>query len=147
MKRTLLPLLLAVLPLSAAAPPRGPALATGKIDFTRDVRPILVDRCFQCHGPDDKARKAGLRLDDRDSALKTLKSGSVAIVAGHADKSELVARLGTDDESQVMPPKKVGKPLSAREKEILTRWVQQGAPYTRHCAGERRNQSHHLHPA
>ena len=134
MKRTLLPLFLAVLPLSAAAPPRATAPAIGKIDFTRDVRPILVDRCFQCHGPDDKARKAGLRLDDRDSALKTLRSGSVAIVAGHPDKSELVARLGTDDESQIMPPKKVGKPLSVREKEILTRWVRQGAPYTRHWA-------------
>jgi mono/diheme cytochrome c family protein len=130
MTRTLLPILLAALPLSAAAPP-GPAPATGKVDFTREVRPILVDRCFQCHGPDDKARKAGLRLDERDAALKMLKSGNAAIVSGHPDKSELVARLTADD-SQLMPPKKINKPLSARDKEILTRWVAQGAPYTLH---------------
>src|SRR5262245_46063953 len=73
------------------APDASPSVPA-TIDFTRDVRPILVDRCFACHGPDDKTRKASLRLDERSGAVKKLRSGSVAIVPGKADQSELVAR-------------------------------------------------------
>lgn len=104
------------------------------VDFTRDVRPILVDRCFQCHGPDDKARKAGLRLDDRDAATKKGRSGLSAIVPGDVEKSELLARIKSKESTEVMPPAKVGKPLSPREIEVLERWVREGAPYAKHWA-------------
>ena len=68
-------------------------LAADTPDFSRDVRPILSQHCFKCHGPDDKARKGGLRLDIRDSATKEAKSGGIALVPGMPDKSELVARI------------------------------------------------------
>ncbi|MFO0844851.1 MAG: PSD1 and planctomycete cytochrome C domain-containing protein [Gemmataceae bacterium] len=104
------------------------------VDFTRDVRPILVDRCFQCHGPDEKTRKAGLRLDDRDAALKKGRSGTAAVVPGDPAKSELVSRIRSADPTEVMPPRKVGKPLSPREIDLLERWVREGAPFARHWA-------------
>ena len=66
-------------------------------DFSRDVRPILSQHCFKCHGPDDKARKGGLRLDIRESAMKEAKSGGIALVPGKPDQSELVARIFSKD--------------------------------------------------
>jgi len=104
------------------------------VDFTRDVRPILADKCFACHGFDDKTRKAGLRLDERDGAIKVLRSGAMAIVPGHPEKSEVVARITSKEPREVMPPPKFNKPLSAREIDLLTRWIQQGAPYVPHWA-------------
>jgi hypothetical protein len=107
---------------------------TPPVDFTRDIRPLLVDRCFQCHGPDEKTRKAGLRLDDRDSALRKLRSGSHAIVPAAPAKSELIARLRSTDPTEIMPPARVGKPLSPREIALFERWIQEGAPYAKHWA-------------
>lgn len=101
------------------------------IDFTRDVRPILSGRCFQCHGPDDDVRKAGLRLDRHETATALLKSGQQAIVPGRPDDSELIRRITADDDS-VMPPPKTGKRLSEAEVAILRRWIEQGANYTQH---------------
>ncbi|VTS05383.1 DUF1553 domain-containing protein [Tuwongella immobilis] len=103
-------------------------------DFARDVRPILSSHCFQCHGPDAKTRKGGLRLDLRDAALKPGKSGELAIVPGKPDASELVARIHEMDESVVMPPPEVKKPLNAAQKAILVRWIQSGAEYPGHWA-------------
>lgn len=101
------------------------------IQFNRDIRPILSDKCFACHGPDEKTREADLRLDDRDSALRDL-GGTRAIVAGKADESELIHRITASDESLLMPPSEHGKPLSKAEIELLRKWINQGAAYQRH---------------
>src|SRR5688572_13065506 len=93
------------------------------IDFNRDVRPILADTCFACHGPDDQKRKAGLRLDVRDAALKPAKSGAAAIVPGKLDRSELVKRITlADDQDDHMPPLKSKKTLTADQVALLKRW-------------------------
>ena len=105
-----------------------------KVDFQRDVRPILSDRCFRCHGPDVEKRKAKLRLDVREDALKPAKSGDKAIVAGKPDVSELVARIGSTDEKEVMPPPEMKKPLSVEQKAVLKRWIAEGAEYQPHWA-------------
>ena len=100
-----------------------------KVDFSRDVLPILSNKCFACHGPDEKTRKAKLRLDTRDGAT------AAAVVPGKPDASELVARLtATPGDASIMPPAKFGKPLTAREVDILTQWVKDGAAYTAHWA-------------
>src|SRR5262245_3551946 len=103
-------LLLLSLDARAVAPPRA-------VDFTRDVRPILA-RCFRCHGPDEKARKARLRLDTHEGATAKARSGLRAVVPGDPGKSELIARI-TDDTSGIMPPPRVGKRLSPAEVETL----------------------------
>jgi hypothetical protein len=97
----------------------------GDVDFNRDVRPILSNNCFACHGPDEKERKAKLRLDTQDGALK-------ALTPGKPDDSELIARLTTDDAESLMPPPKTGKKLTAKEVETLTAWVKQGGKYATH---------------
>ena len=103
-------------------------------DFSRDVRPILSQHCFKCHGPDDKTRKGGLRLDLRDSATKEAKSGAVALVPGQPDKSELVARIFSTDEDELMPPPSVKRTLTPEQKDTLRRWVAAGAEYQQHWA-------------
>ncbi len=105
-----------------------------QIEFNRDVRPILSDACFACHGPDEAKAKSGLRLDTRDHALKAAKSGASAIVPGKPDESELLKRILTSDEDDVMPPAKSHKTLSAQQKETLRAWIAQGAPYQGHWA-------------
>ena len=110
----------------------GPAVRanpTGKVDFNRDIRPILSDNCFACHGPDAKKRKADLRLDVRDAELNTL----VASDKSGGD-SELIKRLVTDDDSERMPPPKFKKALTVQQIALLRRWVAQGATYTTHWA-------------
>ena len=104
------------------------------VDFNRDIRPILSDNCLKCHGPDEKARKADLRLDVREAALKPAKSGALAIVAGNAAKSELIKRITAKDEDDVMPPTKTGKKLTSAQQELLTRWIEEGAKYSVHWA-------------
>lgn len=104
------------------------------IDFNRDIRPILSENCFQCHGFDEKARKAGLRLDDRDAATKPAKSQAIAIVPGQPENSELIARITTGDGDDLMPPADSGKKLSASQIDLLRRWIAEGAPYARHWA-------------
>ncbi len=106
-----------------------PALADAP-DFNRDVRPILADHCFACHGPDEKARKADLRLDLRKEALDVLSPGKV-------DASELLRRLHTKDTSEVMPPPKFGKPVKPAQVEILKQWIAAGAEYKGHWAFEK----------
>ena len=102
--------------------------------FTSQVRPILARHCFKCHGPDDKARKARLRLDLHDQAVKPAASGAIAIVPGKPDESELVSRIFADDASERMPPAATKNPLSESDKQILKRWIADGAEYKTHWA-------------
>src|SRR3954453_3542019 len=98
------------------------------IDFNRDIRPVLSNHCFQCHGPDAKKRKGlsnPLRLDTEEGAFGDL-GGYAAIVRGNAEESELIRRIVSDDVNDVMPPHSTGKKLSAREIECLCEWVRQG---------------------
>ncbi|WP_395750149.1 PSD1 and planctomycete cytochrome C domain-containing protein [Prosthecobacter sp.] len=111
-----------------------PLSAVAGVEFNRDVRPILSDTCFHCHGPDAGERKGGLRLDVREEALKPAKSGETAIVPGKPDESELIRRVLTDDDSDLMPPQKLHKPLTAKQKETLKAWIQEGAVYQGHWA-------------
>jgi mono/diheme cytochrome c family protein len=103
-------------------------------DYNADVRPILSSTCFKCHGPDDKARKGKLRLDVRDLATKPAKSGDIAIVPGNVAHSELIKRITSTDEDEVMPPPASQKTLSPPQKDILKRWIAAGAEYRPHWA-------------
>jgi hypothetical protein len=127
----LLPCILAATRLSAADAP----------DFSRDVRPILSQHCFKCHGPDDKARKGGLRLDLRESAVKEAKSGSIALVPGKPDQSELITRIFSTDEDELMPPPAAKRPITPEQKDTLRRWVAAGAEYQQHWAFVRPKQA------
>lgn len=95
--------------------------------YNRDIRPILAENCFACHGPDRAARKAHLRLDQREAAVE-----KGAIVPGQPEKSELVRRIYASDPHEVMPPPKTKKRLTAQQKEMLRRWIAQGAVYQPH---------------
>ncbi len=110
------------------AAPQATAQAPAKIDFNRDVRPILSDKCFACHGPDEKVRKGDLRLDTRAGAIAN------AVVPGKPEASTLIERIATKEPESLMPPAKTGKKLTAREVEILTQWVKESAPYAVHWA-------------
>jgi hypothetical protein len=109
---------------------------SAKMDFNRDIRPILSDNCFACHGPDDKTRKAKLRLDTKEDAFKAAKSGDFAIVPGDLKKSVLVDRVTTKNEDDVMPPPKTGKKLTVAQIDLLKRWIAEGAPWQTHWAYE-----------
>jgi len=104
----------------------------GKIDYSRDIKPILSNNCYACHGPDEGKRQAGLRLDLREHVIKELESGTRAVVAGNPDQSELLARIGAEDQDLRMPPAESGKKLSARDKELLRRWIAEGASWGQH---------------
>src|SRR5262249_5128839 len=97
-----------------------------RVEFNRDIRPILSDKCFACHGPDANHRKADLRLDQEEVA-KADRGEHPAIVPGKPAESELIARVTNPKRSQRMPPARSGKVLSAREIELLRRWIEQGA--------------------
>ncbi|MSU35092.1 MAG: DUF1553 domain-containing protein [Pedosphaera sp.] len=102
------------------------------VDFNRDIRPIFSDHCYACHGPDEAKRKGGLRLDSQEEAFKELKSGHRALVVGDPTKSTLLTRIRNSDPDEVMPPPKEGKPLTARQIDLLTRWVNAGATWKQH---------------
>ena len=102
------------------------------VQFNRDIRPILSNHCYQCHGPDGPARKSGLRLDQRDHALSPAESGSSAIVPNKSDASELVKRILSADAQTVMPPPEIDKPLTSLQKDLLQRWIDEGANYEPH---------------
>ena len=105
------------------------SLAAGEVEFNRDIRPILRETCFRCHGPDSASRKAELRLDRRDDAIK-----AGALAPGKLDESELIARVFSDDPEEVMPPPAAHKDLNAAQKELLKKWVASGAEYQPHWA-------------
>ncbi|MFN9720178.1 MAG: PSD1 and planctomycete cytochrome C domain-containing protein [Planctomycetota bacterium] len=102
------------------------------IDFNREIRPILSENCFSCHGPDNHERKAGLRLDQFEGATGQLDSGMAAIVPGNVDASEILKRITSNDPDLVMPPPATGKKVSAAQLETLKRWIEQGAMYKGH---------------
>ena len=101
--------------------------AEGSLEFNREIRPILADHCFACHGPDGAARKGDLRLDKRDAALQKM-----AIVAGDAANSELIRRIESSDADEMMPPPSTKKVLTPEQKVLLKRWIEQGAEYQQH---------------
>jgi hypothetical protein len=105
-----------------------------RVQFNRDIRPILAENCLKCHGSDAKNRKGNLRLDTKEGAFAELEPGRHAIVPGDLRKSELWNRISTTDSDEKMPPAKSGKKLSSREIEILKRWIEQGAPWQGHWA-------------
>jgi len=106
--------------------------APEKISFNRDIRPIMSDTCFHCHGFDAKTREAGMRLDLRDEALKPTKTEALPIVPGQPDDSEIISRIF--DDSDPMPPLDAHKSLTAAQKELFRRWVAEGAVYEPHWA-------------
>ena len=112
-------LLVAILPFAGSA----------EVDFNRDIRPLLSDKCYKCHGPDEGSRKAKLRLDRREDAL-------AAITPGKPEESELYLRVIHDDPDERMPPKKTHKVVSSKEAELLKAWIAEGAEYAGHWAFE-----------
>ncbi|MCA9152905.1 MAG: DUF1549 domain-containing protein, partial [Planctomycetales bacterium] len=102
------------------------------INYDRDIRPILSDNCFQCHGPDAATREAGLRLDLAESAQHQLDSGRTAIVPSNLSRSELWTRITADDPDVRMPPASSTKTLTASEQQLIRRWIEIGAPYVSH---------------
>lgn len=103
--------------------------AEQRVSYARQVLPILSDNCFLCHGPDEEKRDADLRLDVREAAIE-----AKAIVPGNPQKSQLVQRIHATDPDDIMPPPKSHLKLSAADKELLERWIKQGAKYERHWA-------------
>ena len=118
-----------------AGPIGNRAAASGEspVDFARDVRPILSDACYSCHGPDEENRQAGLRLDSFDEATADL-GGYSAFTPGDVEGSEAWIRMHSDDADLHMPPPESGKRLSDEDKEVLRRWIEQGAEFADHWA-------------
>ena len=110
--------------------------AEEKVSYNFEIRPILSDKCFFCHGPDVKNNKAKLRLDTPEGAFKALKKGRHPIVKGSPDKSEIWKRIITDDEDDLMPPPDSNLKLSSHEKALIKKWIEQGAEYEGHWAFE-----------
>lgn len=108
--------------------------AEKSIEFNRDVRPILSNNCYLCHGPDPKHREGGLRLDQREGATAKLESGHIGIFPGDVAASELVKRILSQNPDEQMPPKASGKSLTAAEINILKQWIAEGAEYQGHWA-------------
>jgi hypothetical protein len=109
---------------------------TALVDFDRDIRPLLSENCFTCHGPDGGKRQAGLRLDQKDSAFSPLESGSTAIIPGNVDQSELVRRLISSDPDLVMPPPSEEKRLTPAQIQLIRNWIDQGATWKAHWSFE-----------
>ena len=108
--------------------------AGAPVDFNRQVRPILAEHCYQCHGPDEAKRKAGLRLDQPEGAAQRLKSGVRAVVPGRAAESRLLEVITSADPDEHMPPASTGKQLSADQVSVLRRWIEEGATWRGHWA-------------
>ena len=106
-----------------------PAPKPGGIEFNRDIRPILSDNCFFCHGPDSAARKKDLRLDRREDAIK-----AGAIVPKDTIKSKLIERIFTTDPDDMMPPPSSKRHITDAQRELLKKWIEQGAEYQLHWA-------------
>jgi hypothetical protein len=121
---------------SVSAEEASPTTAPAKVDFAREVRPILSENCFACHGFDAEKRKGGLRLDTHEGALAVLESGDAAVVPGDLEASGLIFRAEVDDAEMVMPPPESGKSLTPEQIDVLKRWVSQGAPWSGHWAFE-----------
>src|SRR5262245_11165266 len=106
--------------------------AESSVRFNRDIRPILADNCFACHGPDNNARKAGLRLDTKDGLFEKTPKRRPAVLAGNLQKSDLWRRVVATDPDDLMPPPDSHKTLKTEQKEKLKRWILAGAPWQGH---------------
>src|SRR4051794_3598162 len=126
--RTLALLIVALLtgPASAAVEP-----LPATVEMNRDIRPILADNCFACHGPDSGKRKAGLRLDI-EAGTRAKRRGRQAIVPGKPEQSEAYLRIISNEETEQMPPPKAHRQLTARQKELVRLWIAQGARWQKH---------------
>ena len=116
----------ALLPIASASEP-------GRVDFDLEIRPILSDHCFQCHGPDEQQREADLRLDVAEQVFADRGEYSV-VVAGNRDQSELYRRITSTDEDERMPPVGTKHKLTRQQIERLGQWIEQGAPWKDHWA-------------
>src|SRR6266545_1926110 len=117
-----------VAPMPKVAQPRPVKVNASGIEYNRDIRPILAENCFACHGADSAARKASLRIDRHDDAV-----AAAAIVPGKPTESEMIKRiLMEDDDKELMPPRKTNKKLKPEQKELLKKWVAAGAEYQPH---------------
>lgn len=113
--------------------PAGTSVPAGRVDFATEVQPILSSKCYPCHGPDDAARKAKLRLDSFLEATRS-RSPRAAIAPNHSQESEILHRIRSADPEEVMPPPEVKNPVTPAEADVLSRWIQQGAEYASHWA-------------
>ena len=111
-----------------------PSMADDPVVFEHDIRPLLSDNCFECHGPDEESRQSGLRLDRRQNALTESESVQIAIVPGDPDGSELLRRIESNDADIRMPPVDSGKELTPEQIELIRRWIEQGADWNEHWA-------------
>jgi hypothetical protein len=119
----------------SSVPMLGAARAHAAVDFGRDILPILSDKCFHCHGPDAKARKANLRFDTKEGAFR-LRKGKPVIIPGDSAASELVRRITVEDEAERMPPPESNRTLSKKQIDLLKKWVEEGAKWGQHWAFE-----------
>lgn len=122
----------ATLLLAAGAVSRGESL---EVSFGREIRPILSENCFFCHGPDEKKREAGLRLDDETEAKRD-REGVIAVVPGHPERSALIERITSPDPGEVMPPPKLHKVIPPAQVDRLKEWIRQGAKWGKHWSYE-----------
>jgi hypothetical protein len=139
LRRRVIPLAALLCLATAAAATMGPAAADDapaprRLGYNRDIRPILSDNCFGCHGPDDHDRKGGLRLDTPQPDTPPTDSGLAAIVPGRPGDSEVIARILSDDPDVMMPPPESNKTLSLEQKKKLEQWITAGAAYEPHWA-------------
>lgn len=109
-----------------------PARRSDQVDFNRDIRPIISNNCYACHGPDGEARKAGVRFDIPSGAVTPAKDGKIPVVAGLPEQSEMYARITAADPDDRMPPTDFGKTLTPAQIELICKWIEQGGKYERH---------------
>ena len=107
------------------------------IDFSRDIRPILSDTCYRCHGPDEEQLQADLRLDSRENVFAD-RDGYSILAAGDLKKSELWNRISSDDPDVKMPPEDAPRQLTAQQRDLIKRWIQQGANWQDHWSFDHR---------
>ncbi len=108
------------------------AHAQSPVSFNRDIRPIMADTCFRCHGPDQSSRMAGLRLDSREDATRPNKAGRIPVVPGNPDQSQIIERIFHKNAARIMPPPAIHKDLTVQQKDTIRRWVAEGAVYEGH---------------
>lgn len=116
-------------------------LSAERIRYDRDIRPILSENCFACHGPDEHERKAKLRLDVKDGGMYADRKGVIAVVPGKPEESELLYRLTTDDKDDIMPPPKAEKILKPEEIALIKKWIEQGAEWEGHWSYQKPSKS------
>jgi mono/diheme cytochrome c family protein len=126
-------LVVAVSPTAACAQTNN---SDSKIDFNTQIRPILSNRCFACHGPDEQTVESGLRLDSFEAATSAADSGKKAIAPGSPGDSEILQRILSSDDQVRMPPPRFAERLTDKETELLTRWIESGAAYNKHWSYE-----------